>query len=210
MADKAAAYGVAIADISEETRARLPERRFSAILTNPFDFGALGNNAVLRQLCAEFAADPANDFVMMLLLEQARRKEYTDAVCDAAASQGKLMAAMVGEIGEPTLELFRLRGVPTFQSIDACMGALAALIRATWAREPAASPAPAVAQGQVAARGARARPPARGHAPHGLPPGDGDEASAGRVRFSQRGRHPGPSIWRRRARRQRRWAGACC
>jgi acetate---CoA ligase (ADP-forming) len=135
VADKATAYGVALADISEDTRARLPERRFSAILTNPFDFGALGNPGALGTLVSELVADPANDLVLMLLLEQARRKEYTETVAAAAAAQGELLAAMVGEIGQPTLDMFHERGVPTFQSIDACMSAVAALIRAARGRE---------------------------------------------------------------------------
>ena len=76
MADKASEYGIELADISEEAKGRVPARR-SAILTNPFDTaGASRSPGFLSAVCEAFAADTANDCLLMFTGPLAVRHEY--------------------------------------------------------------------------------------------------------------------------------------
>ena len=81
MADKASEYGIELADISEEAKGRIPQRR-TAILTNPFDTaGASRSPGFLSAVCEAFAADTANDCLLMYHGPLAVRHEYARQFC---------------------------------------------------------------------------------------------------------------------------------
>ena len=121
MADKASQYGIELADISEEAKARIPQRR-TAILTNPFDTaGASRSPGFLSSVCEAFAADTANDCLLMYLGPLAVRHEYARNFAAAAEKFGKTAAAII-MLSEPDVrEIFQAHHVPVFDAAtDAC------------------------------------------------------------------------------------------
>jgi acetyltransferase len=125
MADKASEYGIELADISEEAIARIPQRR-TAILTNPFDTaGASRSPGFLSGVCEAFAADTANDCLLMYLGPLAVRHEYARNFAAASEKFGKTAAAII-MLSEPDVrEIFQAHHVPVFDAAtDACFATL--------------------------------------------------------------------------------------
>lgn len=121
MADKANEYGLDLADISEEAKARIPERR-SAILTNPFDTaGASRSPGFLSAVCEAFAADTANDCLLMFMGPLAVRQEYARNFAAASEKFGKTAAAIIN-LSEPEMrDIFQQHHIPVFDgATDAC------------------------------------------------------------------------------------------
>jgi acetate---CoA ligase (ADP-forming) len=121
MADKATEYGLDLADISEEAKGRIPQRR-SAILTNPFDTaGASRSPGFLSSVCDAFAADTANDCLLMYLGPLAVRHEYARNFAAASAKFGKPAAAIIC-LSEPDVrDIFQEQHIPVFDAAtDAC------------------------------------------------------------------------------------------
>lgn len=121
MADKATEYGLELADISEEAKSRIPERR-SAILTNPFDTaGASRSPGFLSAVCEAFASDVDNDFLLMFMGPLAVRQEYARNFAAASAKFRKPAAAIIN-LSEPELrDVFQQHHIPVFDgATDAC------------------------------------------------------------------------------------------
>ena len=121
MADKASEYGLDLADISAEAKARIPERR-SAILTNPFDTaGASRSPGFLSAVCEAFASDTANDCLLMFMGPLAVRQEYARNFAAAAEKFGKTAAAIIN-LSEPEMrDIFQQHHIPVFDAAtDAC------------------------------------------------------------------------------------------
>ena len=121
MADKASEYGIALADISDEAKARIPQRR-TAILTNPFDTaGASRSPGFLSDVCEAFAADTANDCLLMYLGPLAVRHDYARNFAAASEKFGKTAAAII-MLSEPDVrDIFQAHHVPVFDAAtDAC------------------------------------------------------------------------------------------
>jgi acetate---CoA ligase (ADP-forming) len=121
MADKASEYGIELADISEEAKDRIPQRR-TAILTNPFDTaGASRSPGFLSSVCEAFAADTANDCLLMYLGPLAVRHEYARNFAAASAKFGKPAAAIIC-LSEPDVrDIFQEQHIPVFDAAtDAC------------------------------------------------------------------------------------------
>lgn len=155
MADKASEYGIDLADISEEAKAQIPQRR-TAILTNPFDTaGASRSPGFLTSVCEAFAADAANDCLLMYLGPLAVRHEYARNFAAAAEKFAKTAAAIIMLSEGDVRGIFQAHHVPVFDAAtDACFRTLRAYIdygrfrerRARAAQDrPAARPAPAAA-----------------------------------------------------------------
>ena len=129
MADKASEYGIELADISEEAKARIPQRR-TAILTNPFDTaGASRSPGFLSGVCEAFAADTANDCLLMYLGPLAVRHEYARNFAAASEKFGKTAAAII-MLSEPDVrDIFQAHHVPVFDAAtDACFKMLRSYI----------------------------------------------------------------------------------
>ena len=129
MADKASEYGLDLADISEEAKAKIPERR-SAILTNPFDTaGASRSPGFLSAVCEAFAADSANDCLLMFMGPLAVRHEYAKNFAAASQKFAKPAAAIIN-LSEPDMrDIFQQHHVPVFDgATDACFKILRAFI----------------------------------------------------------------------------------
>jgi acetate---CoA ligase (ADP-forming) len=125
MADKASEYGIELADISDEAKDRIPQRR-SAILTNPFDTaGASRSPGFLSGVCEAFAADTANDCLLMYLGPLAVRHEYARNFAAASEKFGKSAAAIIN-MSEPEIrDIFQSRHIPVFDgATDACFKVL--------------------------------------------------------------------------------------
>jgi acetate---CoA ligase (ADP-forming) len=121
MADKASEYGLDLADISAEAKARIPERR-SAILTNPFDTaGASRSPGFLSAVCEAFASDTANDCLLMFTGPLAVRQEYARNFAAASEKFGKTAAAIIN-LSEPEMrDIFQKHHIPVFDAAtDAC------------------------------------------------------------------------------------------
>jgi acetate---CoA ligase (ADP-forming) len=121
MADKATEYGLDLADISEEAKSRIPQRR-SAILTNPFDTaGASRSPGFLASVCEAFAADGANDCLLMYMGPLAVRHEYARNFAAAAKKFGKPAAAII-MLSEPDMRaIFQAEHIPVYDAAtDAC------------------------------------------------------------------------------------------
>ena len=121
MADKATEYDLDLADISEEAQGRIPQRR-SAILTNPFDTaGTSRSPGFLSSVCEAFAADTANDCLLMYLGPLAVRHEYARNFAEASAKFGKPAAAIIC-LSEPDVrDIFQEQHIPVFDAAtDAC------------------------------------------------------------------------------------------
>ena len=121
MADKASEYGLDLADISAEAKARIPERR-SAILTNPFDTaGASRSPGFLSAVCEAFASDTANDCLLMFMGPLAVRQEYARNFAAASEKFGKTAAAIIN-LSEPEMrDIFQQHHIPVFDAAtDAC------------------------------------------------------------------------------------------
>ena len=130
MADKASEYGIELADISDEAKARIPQRR-TAILTNPFDTaGASRSPGFLSGVCEAFAEDTANDCLLMYLGPLAVRHEYARNFAAASEKFGKTAAAII-MLSEPDVrDIFQAHHVPVFDAAtDACFKMLRALHR---------------------------------------------------------------------------------
>ena len=129
MADKASEYGLELADISEEAKGRIPQRR-SAILTNPFDTaGTSRAPGFLSSVCEAFAADGANDCMLMYLGPLAVRHEYARNFAASAEKFGKTAAAIIN-LSEPDVrEIFQQHHIPVFDgATDACFKILRSYI----------------------------------------------------------------------------------
>jgi acyl-CoA synthetase (NDP forming) len=129
MADKATEHGLDLADISEEVQERIPQRR-SAILTNPFDTaGSSRSPGFLSSVCEAFAADMANDCLLMYLGPLAVRHEYARNFAAASAKFGKPAAAIIC-LSEPEVrDIFQEQHVPVFDAAtDACFKMLCGYI----------------------------------------------------------------------------------
>jgi acyl-CoA synthetase (NDP forming) len=129
MADKAGEYGIELADISDEAKARIPQRR-TAILTNPFDTaGASRSPGFLSGVCEAFAADKDNDCLLMYLGPLAVRHEYAHNFAAASEKFGKTAAAII-MLSEPDVrDIFQAHHVPVFDAAtDACFKMLRAYI----------------------------------------------------------------------------------
>ena len=125
MADKASEYGLDLADISAAAKAQIPERR-SAILTNPFDTaGASRSPGFLSAVCEAFAADTANDCLLMFMGPLAVRQEYARNFAAASAKFGKTAAAIIN-LSEPEMrDIFQQHHIPVFDgATDACFKVL--------------------------------------------------------------------------------------
>jgi acyl-CoA synthetase (NDP forming) len=121
MADKASEYGIELADISAEAKSRIPQRR-TAILTNPFDTaGASRSPGFLSSVCEAFAADTANDCLLMYLGPLAVRHDYARNFAAASEKFGKTAAAII-MLSEPDVrDIFQAHHVPVFDAAtDAC------------------------------------------------------------------------------------------
>jgi acetyltransferase len=121
MADKSSEYGLELADISDEAKARIPERR-SAILTNPFDTaGASRAPGFLAAVCGALAADTANDCLLMFMGPLAVRHEYARQFAAAAEKFGKTAAAIIN-LSEPDMrQIFQEHHIPVFDAAtDPC------------------------------------------------------------------------------------------
>ncbi len=121
MADKASEYGIELADISGEAKARIPQRR-TAILTNPFDTaGASRSPGFLSGVCEAFAADTANDCLLMYLGPLAVRHDYARNFAAASEKFGKTAAAII-MLSEPDVrDIFQEHHIPVFDAAtDAC------------------------------------------------------------------------------------------
>jgi acetyltransferase len=129
MADKASEYGLDLADISAEAKARIPERR-SAILTNPFDTaGASRTPGFLSAVCEAFAADTANDCLLMFMGPLAVRQEYARNFATAAETFGKTAAAIINLSEKEMRDIFQQHHVPVFDgATDACFKVLRSYI----------------------------------------------------------------------------------
>ena len=129
MADKATEYGLDLADISEQAQARIPQRR-TAILTNPFDTaGASRSPGFLSSVCEAFAADAANDCLLIYLGPLAVRHEYARNFAAAAVKFGK-PAVTINCLSEPDVrDIFQAQHIPVFDgATDACFKMLRAYI----------------------------------------------------------------------------------
>ena len=129
MADKAGEYGIELADISDEAKARIPQRR-TAILTNPFDTaGASRSPGFLSGVCEAFAEDKDNDCLLMYLGPLAVRHEYARNFAAASEKFGKTAAAII-MLSEPDVrDIFQAHHVPVFDAAtDACFKMLRAYI----------------------------------------------------------------------------------
>jgi acetate---CoA ligase (ADP-forming) len=127
MADKASEYGIELADISDDAKARIPQRR-TAILTNPFDTaGASRSPGFLSSVCEAFAADTANDCLLMYLGPLAVRHEYARNFAAASEKFGKTAAAIIMLSEADVREIFQAHHVPVFDAAtDACFKTLRA------------------------------------------------------------------------------------
>ena len=121
MADKASEYGIELADISDEAKARIPQRR-TAILTNPFDTaGASRSPGFLSGVCEAFAADTANDCLLMYLGPLAVRHDYARNFAAASEKFGKTAAAIIMLSEADVRDIFQEHHVPVFDAAtDAC------------------------------------------------------------------------------------------
>jgi acyl-CoA synthetase (NDP forming) len=129
MADKASEYGIELADISDEAKRGIPQRR-SAILTNPFDTaGASRSPGFLSSVCEAFAADTANDCLLMYLGPLAVRHEYARNFAAAAEKFRKTAAAIINLSEGDVRDLFQAHHIPVFDgATDACFRLLRAYI----------------------------------------------------------------------------------
>jgi acetyltransferase len=129
MADKASEYGIDLADISEETKGRVPQRR-SAILTNPFDTaGASREPGFLNAVCEAFAEDKANDCLLMFMGPLAVRHEYARQFAAAAEKYRKTAAAIMNLSEADMREIFQAKNIPVFDAAtDACLRTLRGFI----------------------------------------------------------------------------------
>jgi acetyltransferase len=129
MADKATEYGLDLADISEEAKSRIPQRR-TAILTNPFDTaGASRSPGFLSNVCEAFAGDTANDCLLMYLGPLAVRHEYARNFAAASAKFGKPAATITCLSEADVRDIFQAQHIPVFDgATDACFKMLRSYI----------------------------------------------------------------------------------
>jgi len=130
MADKAAEYGIDLADISDDIRARIPPRR-SAILANPFDTAGMSRRpGFLTTSCDAFASDPANDCLLLFLGPLAVRQDYAKNFCEAVTRHKKTAAGIMSLDEEEIEKIFRPHKIPLFDlSTDACFRVLSSVIQ---------------------------------------------------------------------------------
>jgi acetate---CoA ligase (ADP-forming) len=127
MADKASEYGIELADISDEAKARIPPRR-SAILTNPFDTaGTSRAPGFLNAACEAFAGDRANDCLLMYMGPLAVRHEYAREFAAAAEKYRKTAVAIINLSEADMRDIFQAKNIPVFDAAtDACFRTLRA------------------------------------------------------------------------------------
>ncbi len=130
MADKAAEYGVELADISAETRAKIPPRR-SAILANPFDTaGTSRTPGFLSTVCDAFASDPESDCLLLFLGPLAVREEYAKHFCKAATKYKKTAIGIMSLDEEAMENIFKPYQIPVCDlSTDACFRVLRSIMQ---------------------------------------------------------------------------------
>ena len=121
MADKASEYGIDLADISDEAKAKIPQRR-SAILTNPFDTaGTSRAPGFLQAACEALAEDEANDCMLMYMGPLAVRHEYGRQFAAAAEKYRKPAAAIINLSESDMRDIFQDKHIPVFDAAtDAC------------------------------------------------------------------------------------------
>jgi len=121
MADKASEYGIELAEISEQAKARIPQRR-SAILTNPFDTaGTSRSPGFLNAVCEAFAEDKVNDCMLMYMGPLAVRHEYGRQFAAAAEKFGKTAAAIINLSETDMRDIFQEKHIPVYDAAtDAC------------------------------------------------------------------------------------------
>jgi len=121
MADKATEYGIELADVSEDAKAKIPQRR-SAILTNPFDTaGTSRAPGFLHAVCQAFAQDHANDCMLMYMGPLAVRHEYGREFAAGAEKYGKTAAAIINLSETDMRDIFQEKHIPVFDAAtDAC------------------------------------------------------------------------------------------
>lgn len=129
MADKASEYGIDLADISDEAKTRIPQRR-SAILTNPFDTaGASRAPGFLNAACEAFAEDKANDCLLMYMGPLAVRHEYGRQFAAAAEKYRKAAAAIINLSETDMRDIIQAKHIPVYDAAtDACFKMLRAYI----------------------------------------------------------------------------------
>ena len=129
MADKASEYGIELADISDEAKDHIPQRR-TAILTNPFDTaGASRSPGFLSAVCKALAADNANDCMLMYLGPLAVRHDYARNFAAASAQFDKPAAAIIMLSEADVRDIFQAHHVPVFDAAtDPCLKMLRAYI----------------------------------------------------------------------------------
>jgi acyl-CoA synthetase (NDP forming) len=130
MADKAAEYGIDLADISADTGAHIPPRR-SAILANPFDTaGTSRTPGFLSTVCDAFASAPENDCLLLFLGPLAVRQEYATHFCKAATKYKKTAMGIMSLSEEEMVNIFKPYHIPVLDlSTDACFRVLRSLIQ---------------------------------------------------------------------------------
>lgn len=129
IADKAEAYGIELAELADAVKAKIPAHK-SAIINNPFDVaGGSQRPGFFEAMCGAFAADPANDCILIFLHELMVRERFAAVFSDAVKSAGKCALAVLNLVGEETEEIFRRNNIPCFDgSVDACLSALKSFI----------------------------------------------------------------------------------
>src|SRR4029450_3523102 len=107
-----------------------PPSRLPATLTNPFDpAGASRSPGFLSSVCEAFAADNANDCLLMYLGPLAVRHEYAQQFAAASEKFAK-PAVTINCLSEPDVrDIFQARHIPVFDgATDACFRMLRAYI----------------------------------------------------------------------------------
>jgi acyl-CoA synthetase (NDP forming) len=129
IADKASEYGIELADISDEAKDQIPQRR-TAILTNPFDTaGASRSPGFLSSVCKALAGDNANDCMLMYLGPLAVRHDYARNFAAASAQFDKPAAAIIMLSETDVRDIFQAHHVPVFDAAtDPCLKMLRAYI----------------------------------------------------------------------------------
>jgi acyl-CoA synthetase (NDP forming) len=129
IADKAEQYGIELAELTDEVKAKIPAHK-SAIINNPFDVaGGSQRPGFFEAMCGAFAADPASDVILLFLHELMVRERFASVFSDAVKPAGKSALAVLNLVGEETEQIFRRNNIPCFDgSVDACLSALRSYI----------------------------------------------------------------------------------
>jgi acyl-CoA synthetase (NDP forming) len=143
LADRATHHGLPLAVIDDALRVQLPSGGISgSVVGNPVDIGNLAHGASHEEVTI-LAADPGSDCVLVHIYGS-QRDAQTRAFCESAQAFDKLTAAIVGaDVGPGTVPILQRFGIPIFDTVDACLGSIAAVVRAgARALPPPAAAAP--------------------------------------------------------------------